>query len=69
MLQAVLYGIFPIVLGGGALSFMRLRLMRRPLTGPRGLAHASTDPASQNQLKDIYRWGARAGGGGGSFIC
>jgi hypothetical protein len=51
-LQAVLYGIFPVVAFGMFVSWLRLRLLRRPLWA---LARASGDPNSQLHLRDTYR--------------
>jgi len=52
LLQAVLYGIFPVVLFGALVSYLRLRLLRRPL---HHLARSSADPSRQLHLREIYR--------------
>jgi hypothetical protein len=53
LLQAVLKGIFPVVIVGAAATALWLRRLRRPLAA---LRIAAEDPASQNNLRAVYRF-------------
>ena len=55
--QLVLYGIFPAIAAGAALSALRLRVSRTPLAHLRAAsATLDLDTAPPAQLRDVYRF-------------